>query len=76
MTSVQYRVKFAKDDEVVSGPDGADVVLSCNSQDAASDPTVAYMQGRLKVVGSTGALFEVLVNGEAAKALSALASRS
>ena len=76
MTSVQYRVKFAKDDEVVRGPDGADVVLSCNSHDATTDPTVAYMQGRLKVVGSSGALFEVLANGEAVTALSALASRS
>lgn len=76
MASVQYRVKFAKDDEVVRGLDGADVVLSCNSGDACIDPTVAYMQGRLKVVGSTGALFEVLANGEAAKTLRALASRS
>lgn len=76
MVSVQYRVKFAKDDEVVRGPDGADLVLSCNSQDASSDPTVAYMQGRLKVVGSSGVLFELLANGEVAKTLSALASRS
>lgn len=76
MVSIQYRVKFAKDDEVVSGPDGADLVLSCNSQDASTDPTVAYMQGRLKVVGSSGALFEVLANGEAGTTLRALASRS
>lgn len=76
MASVQYRVKFAKDDEVVRGPDGADVVLSCSAQDARTDPTVAFMHGRLKAVGRTGVLFEVLANGEAAEALSQLASRS
>lgn len=75
MSSVQYRVKFAKSDEVVHGPDDADVVLSCSAQDARTDPTVAFMQGRLKAVGRTGVLFDVLVNGEAADALSGLASR-
>ena len=76
MASVQYRVKFAKDDEVVRGPDDADVVLSCSAQDALTDPTVAFMHGRLKVVGRTGVLFDVLANGEAAEVLSRLASRS
>lgn len=76
MARVQYRVKFAKDDEVVSGPDDADVVLSCSAKDALTDPTVAFMHGRLKTVGRTGVLFEVLANGEAAAVLSRLASRS
>lgn len=76
MASVQYRVKFAKDDEAVRGPDDADVVLSCSAQDARTNPTVAYMHGRLKVVGRTGALFDVLASGEAAEALNDLASRS
>ena len=76
MTSIQYRVKFGKDDEVVDGPDDADVVLSCGAKDALTDPTVAFMHGRLKAVGRTGALFEVLANGQAAKTLSRLASRS
>lgn len=76
MASVQYRVKFAKDDEVVRGPDDADVVLSCSAQDACTDPTVAFMHGRLKAVGRTGVLFDVLANGEAAEVLSRLASRS
>lgn len=76
MAKVQYRVKFAKDDEVVFGPDDADVVLSCSAQDALTDPTVAFMHGRLKAVGRTGVLFEVLANGVAADALSRLASRS
>lgn len=76
MVTVQYRVKFAKDDEVVSGPDGADVVLSCSAQDARTDPTVAFMHGRLKVVGRSGVLFDVLANGEAGAELKRLASRS
>lgn len=75
MTTVQYRVKFAKNDEIVQGPDDADVVLSCSAQDANTEPTVAYMQGLLKAVGRTAVLFEVLINGEAAKALSRLALR-
>ena len=76
MATVQYRVKFGKNDEAVLGPDDAVVVLSCGPEDAETDPTVAYMQGRLKVSGSSGALFEVLANGQAAKALSDLASRA
>ena len=39
------------------------------------DPTVAYMQGRLKSTGSTGALFDLLRSGAAGTALSQLASR-
>ena len=75
MVAVQYRVKFGKSDEAVLGPDDAAVVLSCGPEDAITDPTVAYMQGRLKVSGSSGALFEILANGQAAKALSGLATR-
>ena len=74
-SSVQYRVKFAKNDEVVEGPDDAFVVVSCSAQDAVTDPTVAFMQGRLKATGNTGELFAVLISGEAAAALSRLASR-
>lgn len=73
--SVQYRVAFGKKDEVVEGPDGADVVISIAAADAAIPPSVAYMQGRLKASGHTGALFEVLRNGEAAAAISRLAWR-
>jgi len=36
---------------------------------------VAFMQGKLKAVGHTGVLFEVLRSGEAAAVLSRLASR-
>ena len=73
--SVQYRVAFAKNDESVDGPDGAAVVITVAAADAGLDPTVAYMQGKLKAAGHTGVLFTVLRNGEAAAAISRLASR-
>ena len=53
----------------------ADVVVTIAAADAALDPTVAFMQGKLKSTGSTAALFEVLRNGDAAAAISRLASR-
>jgi hypothetical protein len=73
--SVQYRVAFGKKDEVVEGPDDADVIITIPAADAGVEPSVAYMQGRLKATGHTGRLFEVLRNGEAAEAISRLASR-
>ena len=73
--SVQYRVAFAKLDEVVDGPDDADVVITIAAADAGLDPSVAYMQGKLKAVGRTGVLFDVLRSGDAAAAISRLASR-
>ena len=73
--TVQYRVAFGKNDEVVEGPDDAEVVVSIASGDAHLDPSVAFMQGKLKATGRTGVLFDVLRNGEAAAAISRLASR-
>ncbi len=73
--SVQYRVAFAKNDEAIDGPDDAAVVITIGVVDAGLDPTVAYMQGKLKAAGHTGVLFTVLRNGEAAAAISRLASR-
>jgi hypothetical protein len=73
--SVQYRVAFGKKDEVVEGDDGADVVITIAAADAALDPSVAFMQGKLKAAGSSARLFEVLRSGEAAAAISRLASR-
>jgi hypothetical protein len=73
--TVQYRVSFGKNDEAVEGPDGADVVVTIAAADAGIEPSVAYMQGRLKAAGHTGVLFEVLRNGEAAATISRLASR-
>jgi hypothetical protein len=73
--TVQYRVGFGKNDEAVEGPDDADVVITVAAADATIEPTVAFMQGKLKSTGSTAALFEVLRSGEATAAISRLASR-
>lgn len=73
--SVQYRVSFGRNDEVVEGPDDADVVVSVAAADALGDPAVAFMRGVLKATGSTGELFRVLRSGDAASTLSRLASR-
>jgi hypothetical protein len=73
--TIQYRVAYGKKDEVVEGPDGADAVITLAVADAGLDPTVAYMQGKLKSTGSTAALLEVLRNGDASAAISRLASR-
>ena len=73
--TIQYRVAYGKNDEEVDGPDDADVVVTIAATDAGLDPTVAYMQGKLKSTGSTAALFEVLRNGDAAPVISRLASR-
>jgi hypothetical protein len=73
--TIQYRVAFSKKDEAIDGPDDADVVVTIAAADATLDPTVAYMQGKLKSTGSTAALLEVLRNGEAGAAISRLASR-
>ena len=73
--SVQYIVSFSKKEEVVDGPDDADVVIRIASKDVDLDPTVAFMKGKLKAEGSARALFEALWSGEAATAISQLASR-
>ena len=73
--NIQYRVAYGKNDEVVDGPDDAEVVVTIAAADAGLDPTVAYMQGKLKSTGSTAALLQVLRNGDAGKAISRLASR-
>ena len=75
MASVQYRVVFGKKDEVVEGPDDADLVLTVPAADATTQPEVAFMQGRLKATGNTGALFDLFRSGAAATNLSRLASR-
>ncbi len=77
LTTVQYRVIVGKKDELVDGPDGADVVITVPLTDVLTegfDPTVAYMQGKLKSTGSTGALFDLLRSGAAADALTVIAN--
>jgi len=73
--TVQYRVAFGKKDEVVEGPDDADLVVTIAAADAAMEPAVAYMRGKLKSTGPTGPLLELLRNGEAGAVISRLASR-
>ena len=73
--NIQYRVAYGKNDEEVDGPDHADVVVTIAAADAGLDPTVAFMQGKLKSTGSTAALFEVLRNGDAGAVITRLASR-
>jgi hypothetical protein len=69
--SVQYRIQVAKKEEVVVGPDDADVVVTIAKADCGLDPTVAYMQGRLKATGHTGVLLDALRSGAAADVLHA-----
>ena len=73
--TIQYRVAFSKKDEAIDGPDNAEVVVTIAAADAGLDPTVAFMQGKLKSTGSTAALFGVLRNGDASAVISRLASR-
>jgi hypothetical protein len=73
--TVQYRIAFGKKDEAVEGPDDADVVITVAAVDATIDPTVAFMQGKLKSTGSTAALLELLRSGEAGAVITRLASR-
>lgn len=73
--SVQYRVAFKKNDEAVEGPDDADVIVRVDAKNAGVDPTIGYMTGKLKAEGHTGELLRALWSGEAAAAISRLASR-
>lgn len=75
MSTVQYRVVFAKKDEAVEGPDGAALVVEVAVADAGLHPTLAFMQGRLRATGDTGVLFERLKSGEVAEVLGRLSTR-
>jgi hypothetical protein len=72
VTTVQYRVALGKRDEIVVGPDDAELVVTIAQADIGLDPTVAYMQGKLKSTGPTGSLFELLESGELGEALASL----
>jgi hypothetical protein len=74
--TIQYRIVRGKRDEVVDGPDDAAVVVSVGVADAGLDPTVAFMQGKLKATGHTGVLLDALRSGEVARALAALAHQA
>ena len=77
MSTLQYRVAFGKTDEAVEGPDDADVVVTVAKADAALDPSVAFMTGKLKSTGPTKPLLDALADGSAAAAIARLlASRA
>ena len=75
MTTVQYRLVVAKKDERVEGPDDADAVFTIPVADAGEDgfdATQAFMRGRLKAAGHTGAILDALKSGDADAALARL----
>jgi len=75
--SVQYRVVVAKKDERVEGPDDADIVVTVPVAVATEDgfdATVEFMRGRLKAVGHSGQVLDLLKSGVATTELSRLAS--
>lgn len=73
---LQYRVARGKNDEIVDGPDDAEVVVSVSMADASLDPSVAFMLGKLKNSGPSGPLFDALSTGEVAATLARLVARS
>ena len=75
MTTVQYRVAFGKKDEVVEGPDDAELVVSIAAGDVGLDPTIAFMRGKLKSLGPTGPLLALLQSGDVALVLARLGTR-
>ena len=70
--TIQFRVVMGKNDERVDGPDDADTVATIAKADAAMDPTVAFMRGKLKITGPTGPLFDALSSGRAAEVIARL----
>lgn len=77
MTQVQYRVILGKKDELIDGPDDAELVVTVPLDTVRAedfDATVAYMQGRLKSAGPTGPLLERLRSGEIDRELVRIAS--
>jgi hypothetical protein len=69
--AIQYRIAVSKKEEIVVGPDDAPVVVTIAKADCQLDPTVAYMQGKLKSTGPTGPLLDALESGAAAEVLRA-----
>lgn len=76
--TIQYRVVVAKKDERTQGPDDADIVVTVPAAvagDEGFDATVEFMRGRLKAVGHTGQILEVLKSGDATSAIRQIASQ-
>ncbi|MEY4225107.1 MAG: hypothetical protein RIS33_2041 [Actinomycetota bacterium] len=73
---LQYRVARGKNDDIVEGPDDAEVVVTVSLADASLDPSVAFMLGKLKNTGPSGPLFDALSSGEVAAALARLVAQA
>ena len=73
---LQYRVARGKNDDMVEGPDDAEVVVTVSLADASLDPSVAFMLGKLKNTGPSGPLFDALSSGEVAAALARLVAQA
>jgi hypothetical protein len=73
--ALQVRLSVGRNDVRVEGPDDAEVVVTVNRADAALDPTVAFMTGKLKSTGPTGPLLAALSDGTIQAAISRLASQ-
>jgi hypothetical protein len=73
---LQYRVVRGKNDDMVEGPDDAEVVVTVSLADATLDPSVAFMLGKLKNTGPSGPLFDALSSGEVAAALARLVAQA
>jgi hypothetical protein len=72
--TMRFHIVLGRRDEIVHGPADADLVITVNRADVGLDPTIAYMQGRLKAAGNTGLLFEALRSGAVARELTAHAA--
>jgi hypothetical protein len=64
--TIQYSFIVGKKTEVFNGPAEADITLALPPELAATDLTVAFMQGKLKTTGPTGPLLVLLRDGAAA----------
>ncbi len=72
--TVRYVVAVSKKEELCEGPLDATVTITVSLDDALNvDPTTAFMLGRLKTQGSTGALFRALRRGDVTTTLRRIA---
>ena len=72
--TVRYVVAVSKKEELTEGPPDATVTVTVSLDDAVNlDPTTAFMLGRLKTQGSTGALFRALRSGDVTTTLRRIA---
>ena len=72
--TIRYVVAVSKNEELSEGPPDATVTITVSLDDALNlDPTTAFMLGRLKTQGSTGALFRALRSGDVTTTLRRIA---